>query len=627
MNRHLLTPIFLGLAIAITFIATVRANANTYSDTIPAISITDPQFGTDLVITTRLSGVNEVPAVETDATGLATLTFNADMTQATLNATVSNLSSPFTKAHIHEAPAGENGSSIINLTEEHNKGRITKTFEVDKTFIAKLLTGQLYVNVHTENHGSGELRGQLALAAPESFTGTFSGGNEVPAVETATTGLASLHYSAGTNTIELNAQWDALSSPITKAHFHIAAAGENGSSVFTLTDFIVGNSIKAKFPAGEYLSDLRQGNVYINIHTENHGPGEIRAQLTPVHGIIVDSWLTNDQEPHEVIVDQAGIGLAVFQITPTLDTIHTNVQLSGHNPVTKAHLHGGALGASGSSIVNYSEGINGSVITDTHAIDQSLLASILSGGIYINVHTEENGSGELRGQLYRLAGDAYAFDLCAEQEVPASVGAENIGGSGVFIFNRDMDEANLMVVVNDLTGAFTGSHIHQAPAGEKGSNIFPFTDSFMNGGAFVSFTSESEVPFDAAFAELIRTGNTYVNIHTESNTSGEVRGQIGKTLDCPMLTTSTITIDKVAFTIEVFPNPAKETLTLSIPQMSSESLSKMELRIFNQLGQQLKQYPQVHTIQQIDLSSFTSGVYYLQLSTDRELSSVKFVKN
>jgi len=63
--------------------------------------------------------------------------------------------------------------------------------------------------------------------------------------------VASIHYTAGTNMIELNAQWDGLSSVITKAYFHVEPAGENGSSIFILTDFIIGNYIKTKFPVGD----------------------------------------------------------------------------------------------------------------------------------------------------------------------------------------------------------------------------------------------------------------------------------------------------------------------------------------------------------------------------------------
>lgn len=71
--------------------------------------------------------------------------------------------------------------------------------------------------------------------------------------------MASVHYTAGTNMIELNAQWDGLGSVITKAHFHVAPAGENGSCIFILTDFIIGNYIKLNFLRG--INDLQQGNL------------------------------------------------------------------------------------------------------------------------------------------------------------------------------------------------------------------------------------------------------------------------------------------------------------------------------------------------------------------------------
>ena len=508
---------------------------------IPTITPVDPQFSNNFIITSKLSGSQEVPAVVTNGQGVATIHFNADRTMATLNVTVSHLSSAVTGAHIHEAPAGMNGGVLLNFTNDFQNGRITATFAVDAALVSKLIRGALYLNIHTQNNPGGEIRGQLALEAPESFMGMLTGDQEVPAVTTTATGIISVHYTANTNVLEINAQWDGLSAAITGVHLHNAAAGMSGGVVQNLSSFVIGNSIKIKIQAGSYIEDLRAGNIYLNVHTSNNPGGEIRAQLHAQEGLIVDTWLTAAQEPHAVTGGENSIGLGFFQIAPTLDKMTYKVQLSGlSSTTTAAHLHNGALGIGGGVAQGLSISGNQAEGTDI-PISGSLLSSILSGGIYVNIHTANNGAGEIRGQLYRLARDGYTYDICPKQEIPAPTGAAAVMGSGMFAFNRDMDEAHLMVTVNELSATFSGSHIHNAAEGATGGVIFNFTSNFNNGGAFLYFTDTSSTPFDASFASIIRAGNAYINIHTTANASGEVRGQIVKNIavDCTTITCET----------------------------------------------------------------------------------------
>ena len=111
-----------------------------------------------------LTGAQQVPAVPTAGTGTADLTY--DPTTRVLNwaITCSGLSGSVTMAHFHgPAAEGKNGPAQIWLTKKDSpvenpiKGNATLTPEQAKQFEA----GEWYINVHTETHPGGEIRGQV----------------------------------------------------------------------------------------------------------------------------------------------------------------------------------------------------------------------------------------------------------------------------------------------------------------------------------------------------------------------------------------------------------------------------------------------------------------------------------
>jgi CHRD domain len=111
-----------------------------------------------------LTGAQEVPAVDTPAKGTAKLSFDPATRVVTWTVTYSGLSGPATMAHFHgPAAKGENGGVQIWLTEKGKpvespiKGRATLTPEQAKDFAS----GKWYVNVHTEQHPGGEIRGYV----------------------------------------------------------------------------------------------------------------------------------------------------------------------------------------------------------------------------------------------------------------------------------------------------------------------------------------------------------------------------------------------------------------------------------------------------------------------------------
>lgn len=110
-----------------------------------------------------LTGAEQVPPVTTAAKGTADLTWDAGTRVVTWDITTSGLSSEATMAHFHKGAAGKNGPVVIWLSKQGEpisgaiKGQATLTADQAKEFEA----GDWYINVHTKDHPSGEIRGQV----------------------------------------------------------------------------------------------------------------------------------------------------------------------------------------------------------------------------------------------------------------------------------------------------------------------------------------------------------------------------------------------------------------------------------------------------------------------------------
>lgn len=122
-------------------------------------------------IVMNLSGSEEVPPVQTEATGVAEFIPGEDSVAYSVNAT--NIQG-VTAGHIHLGKQGENGPVVVTLFKYDspmNEVSETGTITADKLegpLAGKQLSdlgaaggnGTLYVNIHTEQNPNGEIRGQ-----------------------------------------------------------------------------------------------------------------------------------------------------------------------------------------------------------------------------------------------------------------------------------------------------------------------------------------------------------------------------------------------------------------------------------------------------------------------------------
>ena len=128
------------------------------------VILAQPAIAAPISIKVDLNGAQQVPPVQTAATGKADLTYDPATRVLTWNLTYSGLSGPATMAHLHgPAMAGKNAPPVVWLSEKGApvgnpiKGEATLTPEQAQ----QMLAGEWYVNVHTQANPGGEIRGQV----------------------------------------------------------------------------------------------------------------------------------------------------------------------------------------------------------------------------------------------------------------------------------------------------------------------------------------------------------------------------------------------------------------------------------------------------------------------------------
>lgn len=111
-----------------------------------------------------MNGANEVPATPSTATGNVTGSFDPATKILTITVTYSGLSSNISMWHIHKGAVGAGGPPLAGITSWGTMGASPFTWAspaLDASQEADLMNNLYYVNIHTADHGGGEIRGQL----------------------------------------------------------------------------------------------------------------------------------------------------------------------------------------------------------------------------------------------------------------------------------------------------------------------------------------------------------------------------------------------------------------------------------------------------------------------------------
>lgn len=120
-----------------------------------AMLAASPAWAVDL----KLSGEQQVPPVNTSATGYGSINVASDGA-VTGSVTVTNMT--VTAAHIHHGAAGKAGPVLVHMTKTgDNTWTVVPNAKLTPEQLKAYQAGELYVNVHSVAHKDGEVRAQI----------------------------------------------------------------------------------------------------------------------------------------------------------------------------------------------------------------------------------------------------------------------------------------------------------------------------------------------------------------------------------------------------------------------------------------------------------------------------------
>jgi hypothetical protein len=249
--------------------------------------------------------------------------------------------------------------------------------------------------------------------------------------------------------------------------------------------------------------------------------------------------LNTAQEVPAPTVTTTPTGTAVLTLTGdamsgfTLKYDITVTNLSGS--ITNAHFHRALPGVAAGTVKGILSSFKGNTATGTwgssdmsEPLTAELVQALINGELYINVHTATNRGGEIRGQVYPTL--TFIARLDSTQEVPTPTVMGTPTGTAVITLrgiSTGQVEVSYQITVDGLSGPITAAHFHQGAPGMMGDIVKTITTEFQNNTASGVWRSGvMDQPLSPDRLRALLNGEIYINVHTDANRSGEIRGQV-----------------------------------------------------------------------------------------------------
>jgi len=236
-----------------------------------------------------------------------------------------------------------------------------------------------------------------------------------------------------------------------------------------------------------------------------------------------------------------GMGWCLFRYNTMTMMITTHCQ---HNiaVTTAAHIHqapDAAATSTGNPIITFTNNGMSPIMMTSVALTNDQEASLFNGALYVNVHTTAFPAGQIRGNIMMasVAGTWYAeLDNMQAAVTPTTAS----GGVAMVVGHAGTPNTYDVTVWHTASPNVTQAHIH-GPSNGPGNSTGIVVSICGTGKAPYTCQTGTNTPWmfsmtglvatttkysDAQIWGFIKSGNSYVNVHTNAFPGGEVRGQV-----------------------------------------------------------------------------------------------------
>lgn len=227
--------------------------------------------------------------------------------------------------------------------------------------------------------------------------------NPQPAGRTETGSASVKIFSDNSLTVDVTVNGLASGDNITAGHFHVGDPVTNGGVVVDLSPTVTGNTIKAKLTnvRSTFLDTLMNGtaDIYLNFHSSQVPSGIVRGQV--FNGVTFASSVALSGANEVPSVTTTATGTALLRITADnkLYSKITVTNVEAGDALTAGHIHTGAAGTNGGVILGLCASAADFGVTKIFTPAATILTSIKTDALYVNVHSNNKPSGIVRGQI------------------------------------------------------------------------------------------------------------------------------------------------------------------------------------------------------------------------------------
>ncbi|GAB0490771.1 hypothetical protein MMPV_002009 [Pyropia vietnamensis] len=392
----------------------------------------------------------------------------------------------------------------------------------------------------------------LAMAASPAtaahagrYIGFLSGHQMVPPVAAAGTGTVTGMFDSDTRTLSLHYHFRGTAMRVMSVGLFAGWAGRaGGPRQFGLTfrtnfdnSFTSGEGQARLLLRDDQIQLLETRQLYVLVGSE------LRGQLVPaVAGSKIMSASLSSAFTNPPTTSTASGGISV-ELMPSGAMVVTGSWQGLSSPLALNlangnHFHVGLTGTNGQRIFELqpilSDNNTSAIYTadkNTYMPTAEFLAMMKGRGVYMDVHSLNLPTGELRGQVLSAASSsAYTTLLSPASVNPPVLGSDATGGLSVEYFYPDTIA---------VTGSFSqlsgevavdlamGTHLHRGPADGAGPRFQELVADKSEGNTAGDFMlSKNTFRLNSTLVEALRMEMTYCDIHSQAFRGGELRGQL-----------------------------------------------------------------------------------------------------